>query len=224
MRLRLIVCSALAVMAAMPFAAQAGVIRVESSTIGISGQSTLEVYISGSTTEDLLDFGFEMTITPDGGNLTGSEVSFLADTSYANDTDYVFNGQGNPIQTPDALGTTIHIMDSATTNSVPLTSEFLIARVGLQHTLFGNPADASSDTFTVSFSNTGDASHTWFWDQNYDDLTMTSFTSNSVTVTTQAVPEPGSFTLLGIGGAVLLAARCRRRKHAVTLERNEVRG
>lgn len=190
------------VAAAVSSSLSAGIIvDIQDATISAGGTGFVDVLISSTGTDDLVNFQVELqlsapTVT---GSLRFNAVQSDSETTAQSplDYDYVFLGDSINFfavrQNPDEQR--VVAGDSASSNRLIGGTQLLLARLELEHFAF-SPL-AVGETFTVSLLPAG----TYFEDE-LGPLTLDSFNSGTITVTSAAVPEPASATVLLAGSAV----------------------
>lgn len=181
------------------------IVDVQDATIAANGSGFVDVLISsdGTLTDLIESFGFEFQISAPtvNGALRFSAVQSNSETiATAPDYDYVFLGDSTNFsairQDPDEQR--LVGGDAGSANAVIAGGPFLMARLEIEH-LTGTPLAAVGETFTISLVPGG---NTDFFDENLDSLTQGIHSSGIVTITSAAVPEPGTLGVLLAGSAV----------------------
>jgi hypothetical protein len=228
-------------------ASAAIIIQIQNATIAAGGTGFVDVLISSTGTDSLASAGFDFRIMGPIGNgslrfrstaqQSNSEQSASAPPEAH---DYVFLGDTDPgnFFAVRQLDETRLLGGDSTfsgTNVMLDGTQKLLARLEIEH-VTGTPLAAVGDTFTIGLWNDeGDAfdpydDSTLFLDDALNPLTFDlnstpstlampgSFLNfGTITVTAAAVPEPGSFVILGILAAVV----CTRRMHRTAGGRNQ---
>lgn len=219
------------------------IVEVGPASIAAGGTGFVDVWISSNTgTDSLYSAAYEFKIM---GSTTNGSLEFRSPQlgSEQADSDYVFfpdTDAANFFAAPDAVDPTGLLGGDSIAASGPasitLTStKQLLARLELVHSS-GSPVNAIGDTFTISLINTNPlppldpsydplADSSLFLDDNLTALSIAplSFSGfGTITVTSAAVPEPGTFAALGLaaftGGVRHLR---RRRARSATQNTNE---
>ena len=215
------------------------IISIESKTITAgSANEYVDVFIEGDTGDTLGRFGYEFQISgagPQSGDLqfrtsydkTNPANPLNQTNSEQNDPTYVFYNDTDPVDNftakRGALGTDpLSLVGGdqlASLDFVDITGPFLLARLELQHI---GPVSPGSYAFTISLNLSSPVTE---FDQDYDPLTATSYTSGQIsvapgsgiiTVNAAAVPEPSSMALLAVGGLVAVVRHRRRKRIRAT--------
>jgi hypothetical protein len=207
----LIRCLMFVVAAAISSSLSAGIIvDIQDATISAGGTGFVDVLISSTGTDDLASFTYEFEISAPtvNGALRFSAIQNSSETT-ATSPDYVFLNDSQAFiaarQDPDEQR--LVGGDGATANVSITGTQLLLARLELEH-ITATPLAAVGDTFTVSLV---PGLNTDFLDENFISLTQEPFSSGTITITSAAVPEPASATVLLAGSAVGLWWK--RRKH-----------
>lgn len=200
----------LAALVSSPLSA-AIIVDVQNASIAAGGTGFVDVLISSTGAIDLASFGYEFQISAPtvNGALRFSAVQSASETTAAApDYDYVFLGDSINFsavrQDPDEQR--LVGGDAASANVSITGTQLLMARLEIEH-ITGTPLAAVGDTFAVSLL---PGPNTEFFDENGDSVSLFSSSSGIVTITSAAVPEPGSAGLLMLISAVV--AWRRRRK------------
>lgn len=202
----------LVVAAAISSSVSAGVIvDIRNATVSAGGNGFVDVLISSTGTDDLVNFQVELQLSAPtvNGALQFTAVQSDSETTAQSplDYDYVFLGDSINFfavrQDPDEQR--LFAGDSASANRQISNTQLLLARLELEH--FGLSPLAVGETFSVSLLPAG----TYFEDE-LGALTLDSFNSGTITITPAAVPEPTSVTVLLAGSAVGLWWKRRKRR------------
>ena len=217
-KFRLLLTSVIVLSSVVPLSA-AIIVQVQNAFIATNGIGYVDVMIRSTSTEDLFLAGCEFEISGDAtdGDLLFRSTQLSTEIDVPGVIGYVF---GN-LPTGNFFATTgspfLTLIGGDFLNALPaisLTStQQLLARLEVQHTS-STPLDAVGNTFTIGLVNNG------FTEFHNDDLgTLSaidpaSFQSSNfgtVTITSAAVPEPGTFAMLAIAGAGFIGRKWRRR-------------
>lgn len=205
---------------AVPLSA-AIIVEVQDAFIVADGVGYVDVMISSDGTEDLFLAGYEFQISGDAtfGDLLFRPTQLSTEIDVPGPNGYVFGNvpTGNFNATPDFTFLTLSGGDFL--NALPAISlsstQQLLARLEVEHFSTGSPLDAVGNTFRIGLIDNG---ATEFWsddEQTLSAIDPDSFeliNSGMVTITSAAVPEPGTFGVLAIAAASVLGRRLRRRK------------
>ena len=181
------------------------IVDVQDASIAANGSGFVNVLISsnGTLTDLIGSFGFEFEISAPtvNGALRFSAVQSNSETvATAPDYDYVFLGDSTNFiairQDPDEQR--LVGGDAASANVNIAGGPFLMARLEIEH-FTGTPLAAVGETFTISLV---PGVNTDFLDENLASLTQGIHSSGIVTITSAAVPEPGTWGVLLAGSAV----------------------
>ena len=181
------------------------IVDVQDASIAANGSGFVNVLISsnGTLTDLIGSFGFEFEISAPtvNGALRFSAVQSNSETvATAPDYDYVFLGDSTNFiairQDPDEQR--LVGGDAASANVNIAGGPFLMARLEIEH-FTGTPLAAVGETFTISLV---PGVNTDFLDENLASLTQGIHSSGIVTITSAAVPEPGTLGVLLAGSAV----------------------
>lgn len=176
------------------------IVDVQDASISAGGAGFVDVLISSNATlTDLVaSFGFEFQISAPtvNGALRFSAVQSDSETTAQGplDYDYVFLGDSINFTAVRQITDEQSLVggDAASTNAVISGGPFLMARLELEH-ITGTPLAAVGETFTISLI---PGPFTTFADANGDPVAPFSSSSGTVTITSAAVPEPGSVSVL----------------------------
>ncbi|MFO1001949.1 MAG: hypothetical protein U0936_16560 [Planctomycetaceae bacterium] len=213
------------------------IVEVQNASIAAGGTGFVDVWISSTSSDDLYSSGYEFEITATGPNgISNGSLQFRADIDQSNSEqvdagppDYVFFGDTDPgnfsatRQDPDTTRIVGGDIKSTAINATLDTTQRLLARLEIEH-LTGTPLAAVNDTFSIMLKNSlftefqsvnnqgtvGDLS-----DDTYASLTIDAVSYanvGTITITSAAVPEPGSCVALSIASAAVVA--CQRRRAA----------
>lgn len=214
------------------------IVQVQNASIAAGGTGFVDVWISSTSSDDLYSSGFEFEITATGPNgISNGSLQFRADIDQSNSEqvdagppDYVFFGDTDPgnfsatRQDPDTTRIVGGDIKSTAINATIDTTQRLLARLEIEH-LTGTPLAAVNDTFSIMLKN---SLFTEFQSVNnqgtigdLSDDTNTSLIIDAVsyanvgtiTITSAAVPEPGTFALMGL---VAAGGLYRRLRHKLT--------
>ncbi len=207
-------------------------VEVGNASIAAGGTGFVDVWISSTGTDLLSSAAYEFKIT---GSATNGSLEFSSSQldSEQGEPDYVFfpdTDAANFFAAPDAVDATrLQGGDSvslAGPAAITLTStKQLLARLELVHSSV-SPLDAIGDTFTISLINTNPllpsdpgydplADSSLFLDDNFTPLSIASASfsgSGTISITSAAVPEPGTFAALGVAALAGGVRHLRRRR------------
>lgn len=191
------------------------IVDVQDATIAANGSGFVDVLISSNGTDDLASVGYLFEIT---GSSANGELRFRPTPEQTNSEQnvdspykYIFyddKDPGNFFAT--AQTDTLYEGSDATQsgNNLPLTAvQRLLVRLELVH-VSPTPEAAVLDTFTISFFNNDngtpqlDDDLAQFLDEGGNNIAIASSTSGIVTITSAAVPEPGTLGVLLAGSTV----------------------
>ncbi len=228
--------------------ARAGlIVSIESASVAQGGTGTVDVFLTstaGSQSPDLINnYGFQLQITNNGADNTQLAFSANQDFGYISNTGlnpaYLFLGDsfaaqppaspvGSPITTVYPNDTFTGADSTSSGNPVSLSSGTTYLLASLRVTTVTGAPPLIGDAFTISLVPTSDNGslhtnpNTYF--DNFDfnsgsELSFTSFTSTSgtVTIVASAVPEPATI-VSGLAALLILAGvhgvrRVRRSRH-----------
>jgi hypothetical protein len=204
------------------------IIDVQDASITTNGTGFVDVLISSTATDLLTATSFEFTIggTP---TATGSlEFQLESDDANYSPPGYVFGaatGDYFDALLPMDSMFGIDSYQGGFTNVTLSGATQTLVRLLLKHTAIGDPNDSVGNTFTVSL-NTGGATDFSFWDDMgtpspLDDgptsLNISPLSSSgTITITSAAVPEPGTMGFLAVLSTTYLVRRFRRTKKTDT--------
>lgn len=197
------------------------IVEVQDAFIVADGIGYVDVMISSDGTEDLFLASYEFQIAGDAtdGDLFFRPTQLSTEIDVPDPNGYVFGNvpTGNFNATPDFTFLTLGGGDFL--NALPAVSlsgtQRLLARLEVEHVSSDAPQDAVGNTFTIGLIDNG------FTEFHSDDIgTLSAIDSDSfdlsnfgtVTITSAAVPEPGTFGVLAVAAASVLGRRLRRRK------------
>lgn len=191
------------------------IVDVQNASIAASGTGFVDVLISSDGTDDLASVGYLFEIT---GSSANGELRFRPTPEQSNSEQnvdspnkYIFyddKDPGNFFAT--AQTDTLYEGSDATLsgNNVPLAAvQRLLVRLELVH-VSPTPEAAVLDTFTISFFNDDngtpqlDDDLAQFLDAGGNNIAIASSTSGTITITSAAVPEPGTLGVLLAGSTV----------------------
>jgi hypothetical protein len=206
------------------------IVEVGNASIAAGGTGFVDVWISSTGTDLLSSAAYEFKIT---GSATNGALEFSSSqlASEQGEPDYVFypdTDAANFFAAPDAVAPT-HLLggDSIAMSgptAITLTStKQLLARLELVHV---SPVNAIGDQFTISLINTNPllpsdpgydplADSSLFLDDNFTPLSIASASfsgSGTISITSAAVPEPGTFAALGLAAFAGGVRHLRRRR------------
>jgi hypothetical protein len=206
------------------------IVEVGNASIAAGGTGFVDVWISSTGTDLLSSAAYEFKIT---GSATNGALEFSSSqlASEQGEPDYVFypdTDAANFFAAPDAVAPT-HLLggDSIAMSgptAITLTStKQLLARLELVHV---SPVNAIGDQFTISLINTNPllpsdpgydplADSSLFLDDNFTPLSIASASfsgSGTISITSAAVPEPGTFAALGLAALAGGVRHLRRRR------------
>ena len=210
-------------------------VEMGNASIAAGGTGFVDVWISSTTgTDSLSSAAYEFKIT---GSATNGSLEFSSsqlDSEQA-ESDYVFfpdTDAANFFAVPDAVDPTGLLGGDSIASSGPpaitLTStKKLLARLELVHNS-GSPVNAIGDQFTISLITTNPllpsdpgydplADSSLFLDDNFAALSIASASfsgSGTISITSAAVPEPGTFAALGLAAFAGGVRQLRRRRTA----------
>lgn len=207
------------------------IVEVGDASIAAGGTGFVDVWIRSTGTDSLYLAAYEFKIMGSEANGSLEFRSPQLDSEQV-DSDYVFfqdTVAANFFAVPDTDPTDL-LGSDFTLSGVPImlsTTNQLLARLELVHSS-GSPVNAIGDMFTISLIKKNPltlADNSVFQDETFTDLSIDplSFSgSGTITVTSAAVPEPGTFAALGLaaftGGVRHLR---RRRARSATQNTNE---
>jgi hypothetical protein len=200
------------------------IVSVQNANVTTNGTGSVDVLISSSLASKLLSttgFVFQISGSP---NLTGS-LEFLSEPIplHVSPPNYVFGAAtGNYF---DSLGSSTEIsagdwFGAGDSNVVITTATQTLVRLNLKHTAIGDSALAVGSTFTIGLDSSA-ANDFSFWDNSDPDpgfhgpvsldIAPSSLTNlGTITITSAAVPEPGTAGMLSLAAVALVGRRLRR--------------
>ncbi|MCX7399768.1 MAG: PEP-CTERM sorting domain-containing protein [Planctomycetales bacterium] len=210
------------------------IVEVGNASIAAGGTGFVDVWISSTGTDSLSSAAYEFKIT---GSATNGALEFSSSqlASEQGEPDYVFSPHIDPLNffaARDTVDPTRLLGGDSIASPGPTaitlgTTKQLLARLELVHNS-GSPLNAIGDQFTISLINTNPltpsdplydplADSSLFLDDNFTALSIAplSFSgSGTISITSAAVPEPGTFAALGLAAFAGGVRHLRRRRTA----------
>lgn len=201
------------------------IVEVDGTQVTVDGLGTVDVWVySNSGDVNVSAFGFDFDIVANPANVGSLSFSHPQSLTETADPDYIFFGEADPFHT---LGDSALELEGSDFNtgvngfSTVGSARKLLARLDVFHSLpFGtDPSLALGDVFTVS-PNFTDGFFEFldeFGDPDTIDINETLSSSGTIT-TSAAVPEPGTFVILLLGGVLWGGHQLRRKAKPLSPE------